>query len=508
MFGCSPKPSNKDTERTSILVSSGIELMKMKQWDSALAKFKEAEQGEFTSERLAVIYNSKGYIYDELEDYPKAIESYINAVTLFKAENNKSSTVQAQINAAVSFKKMEMYDKTVEYCKTAEQGLNQSNSRQREKAVIYNLLGNTYKELKNYPMAMEYHQKSMDIRRDTSTNLSIAPAINNLGNVYYDMEDYNKALDFFVSYRNLAIAGKSQKKLARAYENMSKTYLKLQELKKAKVCLDSSKQLFSKLNYQTGLLSLHLISSDFNFTIDITKSEYEAEKALLLAAKIDKPHQKLEALKRLQDINETQRKYSEALKYSLSYQRLKDSINDFQKLGQIYAFEMLNRVEQKNSIIEKEQQKRKLRTTQVIFMILIAISLMIVCYLLYQRYINKQKFIDEYFSSDTGVILRSGQLIKFEDILKVETLRNDLFIHTIQGLKFEQKNTTLKAFIPNLPKIQFGRPQRGIVVNFNFITKVWKTKLDLLQESINISTTYGEQFHMSWDEFKKVKGIE
>ena len=121
-----------------------------------------------------------------------------------------------------------------------------------------------------------------------------------------------------------------------------------------------------------------------------------------------------------------------------------------------------------------------------------------------EKTLMKKKFVEEYFSSETGVILKTGKKFTFDQIHRVETLRNDLVLYTSEG-KVIEKGTTLKSFVPTLPKLQFGRPQRGIVVNFSQVEKVLKTKLIYQGETINISPTYGVEFQEQWSNYMSSK---
>ena len=71
------------------------------------------------------------------------------------------------------------------------------------------------------------------------------------------------------------------------------------------------------------------------------------------------------------------------------------------------------------------------------------------------------------------MILKFGRKISFDEIKRVETFRNNLVLFTTSG-KITEKGTTLKFF---LPKLNFGRVQRGIILNFNNIEKALKTKI-------------------------------
>lgn len=88
---CKPKPDKLNENGIEIALSKGLTLLNKAQWDSALLKFNSLNLEKYSVEERAVIYNAKGYIYDELENYPEAIENYLNAIALFT--NKKMSAV-------------------------------------------------------------------------------------------------------------------------------------------------------------------------------------------------------------------------------------------------------------------------------------------------------------------------------------------------------------------------------------------------------------------------------
>ncbi len=115
-----------------------------------------------------------GIAYDELYNYPKAIESYYKAIDTKPNDN-----------------------------------------------ITWHNLGNTYSNLQNYPKAIESYQKSIEIKPDYHS------AWNNLGRVYENLKDYSKAIE---AYRK-AIEIKPDKH--EAWNNLGNVYDNLQDYPKA-----------------------------------------------------------------------------------------------------------------------------------------------------------------------------------------------------------------------------------------------------------------------------------
>jgi serine phosphatase RsbU (regulator of sigma subunit) len=82
----------------------------------------------------------------------------------------------------------------------AQQALNLSaNSNDRKgMGTAYNHIGNAYYFKGNYPVAIEYHQKSFLCRQQEGDTLGMANSLNNIGVNYRRLNDYEKALDYYL----------------------------------------------------------------------------------------------------------------------------------------------------------------------------------------------------------------------------------------------------------------------------------------------------------------------
>ena len=320
-----------------------------------------------------------------------------------------------------------------------------------------------------------------------------------------------KTGDITLSGKDIAKEMGDERKVARSFLNMAKVHIKQGKSEMGIKLLNSSQALYSKLSYEKGLLFVHLTKSDYYLNNNLNLAKSEAESALQLAEALGLNQEKLIALKNLEEVMSKRNSYTQAYSYANKHYKLKNEIESKEHLSRIYSYEISSQLDQKNDelITLKRNQviseiKRKKSINERNFFIVICVLAFLLALLLMYRYNEKKRFVEEYFASDTGVIMKTGKKLLFENIYRVETLRNDLIVIMNQG-KITEKSTTLKAFSTNLPKIIFGRPQRGIILNFNYIDKVQKTKVTFQGESINISPKYGEEFLEQWERFLETR---
>ena len=340
---------------------------------------------------------------------------------------------------------------------------------------------------------------------------SSVAVINNIGNIFYEQGNYDSALIYFQNYKKQSIKLKNKKKIGRSYINIATVYLNLNEYSKCQNNIDSAFFYHKKIEFKKGLMALRVLKARLYLNSDIEKSENEALKALKTCEKLKLQRDKLEVVELLINIYLKKGSSTNALKYFIKLRDLQESLNRISALYQVHSYKMNSRLAEKNAemkIVEAEkiqsEQEGKVKASQRNFLVVLFLLALSLIYLFYSKYKEGKLFVQEYFTTVKGVILKSGIKIDFKEIERIETRRNDLIL-IIKGEEIVEKNTTLKEFIPGLPKIYFGRPQRGIVVNFDRINTVLKTKFKYKEESINISTKYRDDFLESWSQYQKLR---
>ena len=479
-------------------------------YDSGIVLLDDALQHSSSIKTEAECFAAKGYCYHKKEEYIASLENYLEATGRFESVKDSIRLAQMWMNMATSYKIIGKYDEAVKNAFQSINILSKDTLHLKEVAMLYNLLGNIDKDMGSFNTAKHYHLKSLKIRKSIS-KFSTAASINNIGNIFYKQGIYDSALMFYENYRQLSIKFNNGEKRGRAYYNISRTYLKLGNLLNCKLFLDSALLFYEKANFKEGLMSLNLLRSKFYRHSDLNRSEKEALIALEKCNSLHLQLNKLYAIESLIWINIKKNNPARAMGYYLNLKALQDSLERASKLNKLYSYELYSNLETKNKEMKDIEAKRvqsvqagKVKTAQRNFLIVLFLLAIGLLYHFYAKYLEKHRFVQEYFASEDGVVLRSGMKLNFRLIERIETRRNDLIL-IVKGKEIIERNTTLKEFVPNLPKIFFGRPQRGIVLNFHYARNVLKTKLDFQGRSINISMKYRNEFLASWNAFQKVQ---
>lgn len=104
-------------------------------------------------------------------------------------------------------------------------------SNQRSLGIVYNSIGDVYNKLGEYEYALDYLNKSKNVRAPNSSGL--ANTLLNLGGLYISMRSYDKSIDF--SKQSLKIFEKLDEAegAAKACNNIGNAYLKKEDLQLA-----------------------------------------------------------------------------------------------------------------------------------------------------------------------------------------------------------------------------------------------------------------------------------
>ena len=496
------------------LLNRSLNLIEKDSIDEAIELLDSAKTENITKPSLGICYNTLGYCYDKKGDLHKALENYAEASHVFIEIDDSVGLAQTQINSASCYKILGIFDRAIMLAIFSEKYLGNDTNHFKELAIVYNLIGNIHTGNANFSLAQEYHNRSLKIRLDNgkSLGISIAPSINNLGNCYFEQNVLDSALVYFSQYKGLAENLGSQRKLARSFLNIAKVYLKQGKNQEAIDLLNKSEILYKELLYKSGELSVHLMKSTYYLKNNLTLAQDQALKALEMADFLELGREKLQALKILEEIMSQNKNFAKAYEYAQQHFKLKNELDGKEQLSKIYSYEIAAQLDQKN--IELIDSKRRtdlseLKNKQSIhernFFIVIGILTFLLALIMIYRYNDKKRFVEEYFASDSGVILKTGKKILFEDIHKVETQRNDIILFIDQNRTITEKGTTLKSFNTLLPKIQFGRLQHGIIINFSEVDQVLKTRIQFRGESINISKKYKDEFLDQWESFQEAR---
>lgn len=183
----------------------------------------------------AVSHNYIGIAFRNKENYPKALENFLEALKLAEADSITSEIGYANNNIGEIYKIQDDYDKAIAYIRKAMAVfLKDGNSVGLAYSAVR--LGEVYHEMKQYDEALTYYQKSIEIRQKLNDQRNLGVSLNRKGELLSEegkFEDALKTLDWAIkirtdigdqgglaeSYCSKAVVFQNQGKIRLAIEN-------------------------------------------------------------------------------------------------------------------------------------------------------------------------------------------------------------------------------------------------------------------------------------------------
>ncbi len=183
-----------------IINNMGYLFYEWKEYDTALLYYEEAlefEKREINLERIAMLYNNIGLVYQAKKDYTKSIEFFRSSLSLLDEvgyyERYKASTLN---NQGLSFLELKLYDKAIEKFNLALSIHQKTKNISGERIVLQNI-GDLYFKQRKLNEAEEYFQKAFDKGKNYN-DIKKAHNLSSLGLVFLEKNQILKAKDFLI----------------------------------------------------------------------------------------------------------------------------------------------------------------------------------------------------------------------------------------------------------------------------------------------------------------------
>ncbi|WP_395052805.1 ATP-binding protein [Flavobacterium sp.] len=349
------------------------------------------------------IYDSAFYYFLKSEKFYKFTTNYLElsrlyiytALLLYKLDDN--------IGADYYITKSKLF-----YDKQNKKDLNHEYN-------ILNEKGNILHNLKNYNLAISYHNQALKIVRSNkligynNTNL-IGTSYNNIGNSYTGTREFEKAIYYFKE-------GLKEKNILKNHpelngillNNLGFSILQTKDNKSAITYLNKAEIILNNYNFFSESAQNSIYKSDYYFKLkDTLNAKLFADKALIIARKSKSPYTILNSLVQVGFVNKE--KASKSIK---EYDSKIDSLIDKERIArnQFYNIQL-----QTNEITKDKEKaiKQKWVLTSIIASVLLIVILLFIIYrqkakqkeilllqdqqkanvAIYELMINQQKTID------------------------------------------------------------------------------------------------------------------
>lgn len=191
-----------------------------------------AEQAENLSEQSRLLIRI-GNAYFSIEDLENSQVYQRNALSVAQTDNNFNYEASALVNLANIQRLRGQYLDTISLLQNAlEIRINpEKANNQYEEGIILGNLGNVYRDLGHYDLALEFQNKSLEITRsENSDNFQrVMVLLNNLGSTHAErgdtaQNDYAQAISYFEQSLEIANELENSRAASEALNNIGSVY--------------------------------------------------------------------------------------------------------------------------------------------------------------------------------------------------------------------------------------------------------------------------------------------
>ena len=256
----------------------------MREYMEALTMYEELD---LEDENLGWLLRYIGSVFNQEQDYNKAMEYYIKALDVFKKVDDKdgmASVYNTIGNVYLGLNKfnsaLKMYLKGLDLCRETKHNY--------RAAIINDNIGGIFRTKGNYVKAVEYYTAAYEYLIDSTKNVLdysfIAQNRINLGDLYLEKKEYNTALNYYTVAERMA--NRSEKKrlmrLKLIYKGKYQVYELLKNHESALYNYKLFRDLEDSLEGRSVVNLINKLESDYYAQKDLRKiDKLNAEKDVL-----------------------------------------------------------------------------------------------------------------------------------------------------------------------------------------------------------------------------------
>ncbi|MEH1007424.1 tetratricopeptide repeat protein [Winogradskyella sp. ECml5-4] len=308
-------------------------------------------------ETCSYALNALGVIQRNISKYDEAIALHEEAKTYAdKAKSTEFKIISLNMIGVV-YRRMDMVklalDHHTEALKIAYSVINPSLAVTKNIAVSQNSIGNIYLALKQYDLAINQFNKSLEIEKSIGNKLGLAINYHNIGyaeeakgNLSSALSNFQKSLDY-----NNMIDSETGRLIC--YNSIGEVYLKQENYEEAepiiKEALNKALNIDDQYYISASYLNLGQLEIETN---QLTSAEKHLKKALDIATSYNLKSTVAESSKLLSELNRTKKDFETALKYYQQAVEIENTILTEQNLQYVNDIAVEYENENKNNQIK------------------------------------------------------------------------------------------------------------------------------------------------------------
>ncbi|MBI1768251.1 MAG: tetratricopeptide repeat protein [Bacteroidetes bacterium] len=263
-------------------------------------------------------------------------------------------------------------------------------------ARTYDAMGALYTQEADFQSAREVHMKAIELFKKTNDRLGLASSLRRIGNIELDTRNFGTALQYYRQALENERTMNNEQGIANCLNNIGVVYFELKKYDSALVYHNESLAIMTRINFVSRLpAAYHNISRVYLGKGRPDEALPFAEKGLPIALRIGSRPAQRESYKLHSDIYQKKGDYTEAYRYLLLYNALKDSIINQENnlhFAQRQSIYKVQEKEQEIELLKKDQQLARFTQQVTITGLVFFISIGgYVIYLQWKRIREKKK---------------------------------------------------------------------------------------------------------------------
>jgi signal transduction histidine kinase len=325
------------------------------QLDSVIYHYKRCLE-ELKGSRVAFwnryVYDNLGYIYRQLGNYEKALDTQLKGLKIFEREVDSIYLARYYTNIGYTYDRMKEYRKAIEWQNRCLAILPEGNDFIKFLSIGRKAIA--YDDLEFYDSAHYYNQIALRYNETVGDSAGIGSVCSNIANTYIKQEQWEKALHYAQRACRMSLVGIDRGNKAISHINLGNVLRQLGRYQEAAKALKQGEKFarqWSGVKFQS------------------------------------------EAYYRQYELYKTQGKYDSALHYYQQFKKLEDSLYGLEKIKQVNELSTRYETEKKEHQLEiqalnLEEQRLQLqvRRRQIIVLLLSVLLLIALGIYSYQRY--------------------------------------------------------------------------------------------------------------------------
>jgi signal transduction histidine kinase len=348
----------------------------------------------------AKAYGNLGMGYYFLSDYDELLEYYKKSLSTYKSIGDQEGVRVL----ATTLYRLDNFQKSLEKFKRSLL-LYISEDNTEMIVATYEDIGNVYKNLGDYAIALENYRKALDIihrEKEIEQNIDQSSLWQNIGDIYFYQEEYDKALEYFLLLYDELEIRKDSLGIAEVLNRMASTFYLKNDLERAKQLFNEALALQIKLNDHYGasisFLNLAKISND-NKNYQQAIAHYK--KSIKLAKVISNNDVLRTNYQELSLLYKKLNNYPRAYEYHVLYADISDFLTQEQSAEEFkntLVYQDLEQEKQEKNILQAKNENYRLRLEKenlskwrMSFGFTILVVLILVFIIYYRYYLKREE---------------------------------------------------------------------------------------------------------------------